>query len=70
MIVQVHLYQIQDIHMKYLLKIWDFIFYLVGAPYEEQAKRLDWDEKDAAFRGPENPKTKKTHYRANKVSKD
>lgn len=56
--------------MKYLLKIWDFIFYLVGAPYEEQAKRLDWDEKDAAFRGPENPKTKKTHYRANKVSKD
>ena len=55
---------------KFLIGIWDFIFYLIGAPYEEQAKKLDWDEKDAAFRGPENPKTKKTHYRANKVSKD
>jgi len=54
---------------KFFIKIWDFTFYLVGAPYEEQAKKLDWDEKDAAFRGPENPKTKKTHYRANKVSK-
>ncbi len=38
-------------------------------PYEEQAKKLDWDEKDGAFRGPANIKTKKTHYRANKVSK-
>jgi hypothetical protein len=55
---------------KFLIGIWDFIFYLVGAPYEQQAKKLNWDEKDATFRGPENPKTKQTHYRANKVSKD
>lgn len=55
---------------KLAIGIWDFFFYLVGAPYEQQAKKLDWDEKDAAFRGPDNPKTKKTHYRANKVSKD
>lgn len=54
---------------KFIIGMWDFIFYLIGAPYEKQAKKLDWDEKDAAFRGPENQKTKKTHYRANKVSK-
>ncbi len=53
----------------FFIKIWDFIFFFFGMPYEEQAKKLDWDEKDAAFRGPENPKSKKTHYRANKVSK-
>ncbi|MDM5263269.1 hypothetical protein PF327_03590 [Sulfurovum sp. XTW-4] len=53
----------------FFIGIWDFIFYLIGAPYEEQAKKLKWDEKDAAFRGPENPKTKTIHYRANKVSK-
>ena len=52
------------------IKIWDFIFFFFGMPYEKQAKKLDWDEKDAAFRGPQNPKTKKTYYRANKVSKD
>lgn len=55
---------------KFIIGIWDFIFYLIGAPYEEQAKKLDWDNKDTLFRGPENPKTQKTHYRANKVSKD
>lgn len=55
---------------KLLIGVWDFVFYLVGAPYEEQAKKLDWDEKDAAFRGPTNPKTKTTHYKANKVSKE
>ena len=54
---------------KFFVGVWDFIFYFIGAPYEEQAKKLDWDEKDATFRGPENPKTKKTHYKANKVSK-
>lgn len=54
----------------FFIKIWDFVFFFFGMPYEEQAKKLDWDEKDAVFRGPENPKTKKTHYRANKVSKD
>lgn len=54
---------------KSIIGIWDFIFYLIGAPYEEQAKKLDWDSKDTLFRGPENPKTKKTHYKANKVSK-
>ncbi len=76
------MFEVKGIHMNYLLKyiigiikkffikIWDFIFFFFGMPYEEQAKKLDWDEKDAAFRGPENPKTKKTHYRANKVSKD
>ncbi len=52
------------------IAIWDFIFFFFGMPYEEQAKKLDWDEKDAAFRGPENPKTKTTVYRANKVSKN
>ena len=55
---------------KFLIGVWDFIFYLIGAPYEKQAKKLDWDEKDAAFRGPKNPKSNKTHYRANKVSKN
>jgi hypothetical protein len=54
---------------KILIGIWDFVFYFIGAPYEQQAKKLNWDEKDAAFRGPENPKTKKPYYRANKVSK-
>jgi len=24
---------------KFLIGVWDFIFYLVGAPYEEQAKK-------------------------------
>jgi hypothetical protein len=55
---------------KFFIKIWDFIFFFFGMPYEEQAKKLNWDEKDAAFRGPENPKTKKTYYRPNKVSKE
>ena len=54
---------------KFFIWIWDFIFFFFGMPYEEQARKLDWDKKDAAFRGPDNPKTKKTHYRANKVSK-
>lgn len=54
---------------KFFIKIWDFIFFFFGMPYEEQAKKLNWDEKDATFRGPANPKTKKTYYRANKVSK-
>lgn len=55
---------------KFFIAIWDFIFFFFGMPYEEQAKKLDWDEHDTAFRGPDNPKTKKTHYRANKVSKN
>jgi len=54
---------------KFFIAIWDFLFFFFGMPYEEQAKKLDWDKNDAAFRGPDNPKTKKTHYRANKVSK-
>ena len=54
---------------KAFTKLWDFVFFFFGMPYEQQAKKLDWDEKDAAFRGPQNPKTKKTYYRANKVSK-
>lgn len=61
--------QILGFIKKFFVAMWDFIFYLIGAPYEEQAKKLDWDEKDAAFRGPKNPKSKKTHYKANKVSK-
>lgn len=61
--------QILGFIKKNFVAMWDFIFYLIGAPYEKQAKKLDWDEKDAAFRGPKNPKSKKTHYRANKVSK-
>lgn len=54
----------------FFIKIWDFAFYILGAPYEQQAKKLDWDAKDAAFRGPKNPKSNKKHYRANKVSKE
>ena len=54
---------------RFFIAIWDFIFFFFGMPYEEQAKKLDWDAKDAAFRGPENPKRKTTVYRANKVSK-
>jgi hypothetical protein len=54
---------------KFFMKIWDISFYVLGAPYELQAKKLDWDEKDEAFRGPQNPKSQGTHYRPNKVSK-
>jgi len=54
---------------QFLIGIWDFIFFFFGMPYEEQAKKLKFDEHDAAIRGPENPKTNKTYYRANKVSK-
>ena len=54
---------------KFFIRVWDIAFYVLGAPYEQQAKKLDWDEKDEAFRGPQNPKTKNTHYRPNKVSK-
>ena len=55
---------------KFFIRVWDLAFYVLGAPYEQQAKKLDWDEKDTAFRGPQNPKTKKTYYKANKVSKE
>lgn len=55
---------------RFLIGIWDFFFFFFGMPYEAQAKKLNWDENDAAFRGPENPKTKTTIYRANKVSKN
>ncbi len=55
---------------RFFIKVWDLAFYVLGAPYEQQAKKLDWDKKDEAFRGPQNPKSKKTHYRANKVSKE
>jgi hypothetical protein len=55
---------------RFLIGIWNFLSMFFGFPYEEQAKKLDWDEKDAAFRGPENTKTKQTYYRANKVSKN
>lgn len=54
---------------KLCIKVWDFIFFFFGMPYEEQAKKLKWDEKDTAFRGPDNPKTNKRYYRPNKVSK-
>lgn len=47
--------------------IWDFIFFFFGMPYEEQSKKLKLDEYDKDIRGPANPKTKKTFYRANKV---
>jgi len=57
------------IHQKVFHKNLGFYFFFFGMPYEEQAKKLNWDEKDAAFRGPHNPKSKKTYYRANKVSK-
>ena len=54
---------------KFFIKVWDIAFYVLGAPYEQQAKKLDWDEKDEAFRGPQNPKTKNRTNRPNKVSK-
>lgn len=47
--------------------IWDFIFFFFGMPYEEQAKKYNLDAHDKTIRGPENPKTEKTYYRANKV---
>ena len=47
--------------------IWDFIFFFFGMPYEEQSKKFKLDKHDKAIRGPKNPKSKKTFYRANKV---
>ena len=55
---------------KFFIFIWDFIFIFFGMPYEQQAKKLTFDEDDKAIRGPENPKTKTTIYRANKVSNE
>lgn len=55
---------------RFFIFIWDFIFFFFGMPYEQQAKKLKFDEDDKAARGPENPKTEATVYRANKVSND
>lgn len=54
---------------KLLIGIWDFVFYIVGAPYEQQAKKLDAEKADHIFRGPANAKSDRTVYRANKTSK-
>lgn len=54
--------------VKIIVGIWDAVFYIVGAPYEQQAKKLDAEKVDPLFRGPENPKTDHKAYRANKVS--
>ncbi|MDQ7046835.1 MAG: hypothetical protein Q9M39_04160 [Sulfurovum sp.] len=50
-----------------ILGIWDFIFLFFGMSYEKQSDRLNLDKHDKDIRGPDNPKTKRTVYRANKV---
>ncbi len=55
--------------MKYLLKIWDFLLLFFAFSTTKHCNKLKWDDQDPALRGPDNPKTKNTYYRANKVSK-
>jgi len=50
--------------------IWDFIFFFFGMTYEAQGNKLDLDKHDKTIRGPENPKTTRTVYRANKVGSE
>jgi hypothetical protein len=50
--------------------IWNIFSSFVGAPYEQQAKNLDLDKVDPTLRGPENPKSDRKVYRANKVSSE
>jgi len=51
---------------KVIIRIWNFFSLFFGFPYEAQAKKM----KDYDARGESNIKSKKTVYRANKVSKD
>ena len=61
--------KIKDAALKLLIGAWDFAFYIVGAPYEQQAKKLDAQKVDPLFRGPANKKSDRTIYRANKTGK-
>ena len=61
--------KIKETIFKLLIGIWDFVFYIVGAPYEQQAKKLDAQKVDPIFRGPINEKSDRTVYRANKAGK-
>lgn len=54
---------------KTIVGIWDFVFFFFGFPYEAQASKLKLDKIDHILRGPENEKTTRKIYRANKVSK-
>lgn len=64
------IHYIMGIIRNFLIGVWDFVFFFFGMPYEEQAKKLKLDEHETLIRGPENPKSTKTFYRANKVSND
>jgi hypothetical protein len=55
---------------KTVVFIWDFIFFFFGFPYEKQAEKLDLDKYDGMIRGPDNEKSTRTFFRANKVSND
>jgi len=52
----------------FVVGIWDFVFLFFGVPYEEQAKKYDLSKIDPDLRGPDNPKTSHTIYRANRAS--
>lgn len=54
---------------KFIVGIWDFVFFFFGFPYEKQANKLDLNKLDDTLRGPPNEKTTHKIYRANKVSK-
>ena len=62
--------------MKYLLTVlkkiaqttWNIFSSLFGVPYEKQARNLDLDKVDSIFRGPNNDKSNKKVYRANRAS--
>jgi hypothetical protein len=53
--------------IKFLVGIWDFIFFFFGFTYEKQATKLDLDGMESMLGGPENEKTRHQFYRANKV---
>lgn len=53
---------------KILIGTWDTVFYVLGSPYEQQAKKLDSEKIDPLFRGPVNEKSDQKVFRANKTS--
>ena len=61
-----YIHMLFTIIRKIFVAIWNFFSLFFGFPYEEQAKKM----KDYDMRGKDNPKSKHTVYRANKVSKD
>ena len=54
--------------VKIIVSVWGPLSYIFGFPYEKQARKLDSEKIDPLFRGPENDKSNRTVYRANKVS--